>query len=66
MKAFNIVATAALFSATFSWAKKLDDKDTDFADKFNDALTKEVEHNLNTLYDGTFQTEIGQVKICGN
>ena len=28
---------------------------------FNDALTKEVEHNLNTLYDGTFQTEIGQV-----
>ena len=32
---------------------------------FNDALTKEVEHNLNTLYDGTFQTEIGQVKICG-
>ena len=43
MKAFNIVATAALFSATFSWAKKLDDKDTDFADKFNDALTKQGE-----------------------
>ena len=30
---------------------------------FNDALTKEVEHNLNTLYDGTFQTEIGQVSF---
>ena len=30
---------------------------------FNDALTKEVEHNLNTLYDGTFQTEIGQVRF---
>ena len=24
--------------------------------KFNDVLMKEVEHNLNTLYDGTFQT----------
>jgi len=31
---------------------------------FNDALTKEVEHNLNTLYDGTFQTEIGQDKAA--
>ena len=43
MKAFNIVATAALFSATFSWAKKLDGNDTDFADKFNDALAKQGE-----------------------
>ena len=43
MKAFNIVATAALFSATFSWAKKLDGLDTDFADKFNDALVKQGE-----------------------
>ena len=42
MKAFNIVATAALFSATFSWAKKLD-IDTDFADKFNDAMAKQGE-----------------------
>jgi len=26
MKAFNIVATAALFSSTFSWAKNLEDR----------------------------------------
>ena len=28
---------------------------------FNDVLTKKVEHNLNILYDGTFQTEIRNV-----
>jgi len=47
MKAFNIVATAALFSSTFSWAKRIEDnwrdgKDID-ADKFNDAMAKKGE-----------------------
>ena len=30
---------------------------------FNDVLTKKVEHNLNILYDGTFQTEIRNVSM---
>ena len=28
---------------------------------FNDVLQKEVEHNLNNLYDGAFQADIKQV-----
>jgi len=31
---------------------------------FNDVLTKKVEHNLNILYDGTFQTEIRNDKAA--
>ena len=31
---------------------------------FNDVLQKEVEHNLNNLYDGAFQSDIKQVKTC--
>ena len=53
MKAFNIVATAALFSATFSWAKKMEDnwrdgKDID-ADKFNDAMAKKQEKMMDII-----------------
>jgi len=49
MKAFNIVATAALFSATFSWAKKLDGKDIDYADKFNDRMAKQGEKIMDMI-----------------
>ena len=53
MKAFNIVATAALFSATFSLAKSLEDRKKEFeseckeincGEKFNQAMEEMSEY----------------------